>query len=171
MASTALFPYVDAVINQASMTGVMAMLWDLPVISLDCSYNDWYCDSKNLGDLLDILGKGKVNKNNIIFWYLTRYALFDKRYNDSEFLENYFKNKFKKFDKGIKFDFYEEIEKFNDISDYILKKLNRETEKQRNRKTEKQTFIQKIFSITNIANHKMIYFLGFKFKFKYTKNK
>ena len=169
MASLPLFPYIDAVINLSSTTGIMAMFWDIPVISIGYNFNKWFADSEDLQDINKIIDAPKTNKNNIIYWYLTRYALFEKRFNDSEFLEKYFSNKVAKFNQnGIDFSFYEQIEDFDEISKYILEPVKKYIEKRimKQKKKKKVSNIQKILSCVNEDNHKVLRILGIKFKFK-----
>ena len=170
MASVALFPHIDGIVNQASMTGIMGMIWDLPVVSIPCRYNSWYCESYDIENTHKFIQE-KVNRNNILYWYLTRYAIFSNRLTEDKFLENYLKNKLEIFQKnGINFDFYEQIQDIDKISEWIIESLEKSKHK------KETTFIQKIFSLKNsgyagVNKHKIIRILGMQFKINLEKEK
>lgn len=166
MASVALFPFVDAVANLISMTGAMAKLWDIPVIPLCKNYNAWIADCESLNDLEDVLAKPRVKKNGLIYWYFTHYAVWEKRYDDRDFFHNFFEQKLDKFKNGkIKFDFYEKIEDFDDVAQYVEKSLWEFIKPQNNVKpSEKKTFYLfnkiPVFYVKKKANKKVFVLLG-----------
>ena len=115
------FEYCDAIINMHTMTGTQALLWDLKIISLDKRYSKWFCDKQGLENLEEFLAAPKIDKNGLIYWYMTHFTVFEKDFDTPGWYYNYFKTKLEKFKKnGITFDFYEQINDFNELSNYIL---------------------------------------------------
>lgn len=115
------FEYCDAIINMHTMTGTQAMLWDMKVISLDKNYSKSFCDKQGLDDIEKFLSEPKKDNSSFLYWYLTHYAVFQKNFDKPGWYYNYFKTKLEKFRKeGITFDFYEQIEDFEELSRYIL---------------------------------------------------
>ncbi|MBR4683454.1 MAG: hypothetical protein IKO95_01355, partial [Spirochaetia bacterium] len=166
MPSAALFPYVDAMINFTSLTGTMALLWDLPIISLYGHYNDWMKDCGSLDDLETVLTNPITNKNNRIYWYFTHFAIFENRFDDGKFYKQYFEKKLEKFNKkGITFDFYEQNEDFEEVSNYIIKTLQENIDNPKENPKEKGVFLfgkLKIFNIVRLKKEVKIYFFGIK---------
>ncbi len=115
------FEYCDAIVNMHSMTGTQALLWDLKVISLDKRYSKWFCDKQGLDNLEEFLASPTPDKSGLLYWYMTHFTVFEKNFNTPGWYENYFKNKVERFQKeGITFDFYEQINDFDELSEYIL---------------------------------------------------
>lgn len=123
-ASLNLFEYVDAILNPVSATGFMGLLWDTKIISMANNINDWIKDGQGVKSLVEVLERPPINKNNIIYWYLTHYAVFGKRFGEEDWLYNYFKNRIEKFKTdGITFDYYEQNENIEELSKYIIEHL------------------------------------------------
>ncbi len=170
MPSVALFPHVDAMINLISLTGSLSMLWDLPIIPLYGHYNDWLKDCDSLDEIETVLSNPVENKNKIIFWYFTHFAIFENRFNDGQFFKQYFENKLKVFNKkGITFDFYEKNEDFAEVSNYILKSLQENINNSNKNgipyNNEKGIYLfgkLKIFNIVRLKKEISIYFLKIK---------
>ena len=115
------FKYIDAVLNFTSKTGLMALFWDKPVLSLTKTYNDWFKDGQGIEELEKVLKQPKKNKNNILYWYLTHYILFEKDFYKKDFLYNYLKEKLEKYRKdGITFEFFNKVNDIEDISEYTI---------------------------------------------------
>lgn len=163
---------VDAIITTVTMTGINSIFWDKKIISLSTTYNDWICDKKDLTNLEEFLAQPKKNKNNLIFWYLTHYPLFVRKFTDGKWLFNYFSNKLKKFnEEGITFEYFEPIEDIEDLTKYILNHITKFYEvnyapKPNKKPNKKVTLLQKIFSVTNIYGWKTITIFNKKIKIK-----
>lgn len=141
------FKYIDAVINITSKTAFFALLWNKPVLSLAKEYNDWFKDGQGIEDLEKVLSKPVIEKNNILYWYLTHYVLFEQDFYKKDFLFNYMKDKIRKYrTEGITFDFFDEINDMNKVIDYII-----------------QPIIENDYSR---ATHHVIKFLGMKISFR-----
>ena len=166
MPSVALFPYVDAMINLISLTGVLSMIWDLPIIPLYGHYNDWLKDCDSLDEIETILSNPVENKNKKIFWYFTHFAIFENRFSYGQFYKQYFEKKLKSFnERGITFDFYEQNEDFAEVSEYIIKTLQENIENSKERPKEKGVFLfgkLKILNIVRLKKEISVYFLKIK---------
>lgn len=115
------FSYIDAVLNLTSNTGLFALLYNKPVLSLVKTYNDWFKDGQGIEELEKVLNQPKKNKNNILYWYLTHYILFEKDFYKEDFLYNYLKEKLEKYRKdGINFEYFNKINDIDDITEYTM---------------------------------------------------
>ena len=127
------FKYIDALINITSKTAFMAMLWDKPVISLAKQFNNWYKDGQGMEDLENVLNNPYKNKNNILYWYFTRYVTFEQDFSKDSFLQNYLDTKLEKYRKNdITFEFFEEINSFDKVFDYIMNPVLQYYENEKN---------------------------------------
>lgn len=107
--------------NLTSKTGLMALFWDKPVLSLVKTYNDWFKDGQGIEDLEKVLNQPKKNKNNILYWYLTHYIIFEKDFYKEDFLYNYLKEKFEEYkNEGITFEFFNKVNDIDDITKYTI---------------------------------------------------
>lgn len=169
-ASIHFYKYVDAIINCMTSTGLQATLWDTKIIANDKKYSHWFSDYIGLDNIKEKLHAPKTSKNNMLYWYLTHYIVYEKHFNEPNWYYNYFKTKLDKYKKeGITFNFFEQIEDFDEIANYILdyvkiyyKSVETSTQTQKPR----TNFIQKVFSVKNEGNHKVFRILGTKFKIK-----
>ncbi|MBR1908003.1 hypothetical protein IJ818_03605 [bacterium] len=99
----------------------MALFWDKPVLSLVKTYNDWFKDGQGIEDLEKVLNQPKKNKNNILYWYLTHYIIFEKDFYKEDFLYNYLKEKFEEYkNEGITFEFFNKVNDIDDITKYTI---------------------------------------------------
>lgn len=115
------FKYIDAVFNITSKTAFMAMLWDKPVLSLSKQFNNWFKDVQGLDDIDEVLYTPYKNKNNILYWYFTRYVTFEQDFPKENFLYNYLETKLEKYRKNdIKFEFFEEINSIDKVFDFLI---------------------------------------------------
>ena len=147
------------------MTGTLAMLWDLKIISLDRRYSKWFCDKQGLDNLKEFLATPKKDNSNIIYWYITHFCVFEHSMQKPNWYYNYFKNKFEHYQKsGISFDLFEQIEDFDDITNYVINFIKNVYLS--SSIPMKITLLQKIFSIKNENKHKVIRLLGTKLKLK-----
>lgn len=153
------FGYCDAIINMHTMTGTQAMLWDLKVISTDRRYSKWFCDKQGLDNLEEFLAAPKRDNSNMIYWYFTHFSVFDYSMPKPNWYYNFFKNKYDNYKKnGITFEFFEQIEDFNKLSDHIIRTTKAYYE-QKNYAKRKVFCIKKLaFNISRIIDfYKIIY--------------
>ena len=112
--------HIDAILNLYSKTGITGLLYDKPIIDLTYSSNTLIKDG-NLADLERVLSGSVQNKDNILYWYFTHYITFPRDYGKEKFLWNFLNTKLEKFrNHGIKFDFFEQVNDFDDVADYVL---------------------------------------------------
>ncbi|MBR4356079.1 MAG: hypothetical protein IKP96_05925 [Elusimicrobiaceae bacterium] len=118
------FKYIDAVLNITSKTGLMALIWDIPVLSLAKTYNRWYQDGQGMEDLLTVLDNPLRNKNHLLYWYFTRYVIFEQNLLKKDFLWEYVNKKIETFrSHGVDSQFFEPINEMDKIIDYVIPNL------------------------------------------------
>ena len=118
------FKHVDAVINLTSKTGLMAMLWDKPILSLAKISNELIKDGQGVEDLEKVLNTPYKNKNNIIYWYFTRYLLLEPDFNRQDYMYEYLMKKLKYYkEHGIDFGYFDEVNNFEEASETIVNHL------------------------------------------------
>ena len=163
-ASLNFYQYCNTILNCFSTTGFQTLLWDNNVIAMD-KYSRWYASGIGIKDLF-------VQKssfiNNILYWYLTHYCIFEKRIFDGNWMYNYLVDKLEKFRKdGITFDYYNKIEDIDELSEYIIDYVkNYYNSKKMNHSDFKLKPLERFFSIKNHNNHKVITVAGVKTKIK-----
>lgn len=117
-------PYVDAVVQSMSMLGPQTLLFDAKIISIvpdGSAYNDYIKDADGFSDLKNMLIKPKRNKNNVIFWLLTRFYLFKDKFFHNERFFNLFVRRYEAFKKsGITFEWFDQIMPFEEAANFIL---------------------------------------------------
>ena len=115
------YKFVDAVLNVTSKTGIEAgLIYDKPIISLTKQYNNLIKDSDNVRDIENVIKKRKkINKNNILYWYLTHYITYEQSFNEK--LYDIITKKLEKYQKnGIDFNFYEQEYTMKEVYKYVL---------------------------------------------------
>ena len=69
-----LLPHVDAVISVSSAVGLLAMIWDLPLIALGRSHLSGIAASRSLADLAPLVSQpGSGSRDAVLYHLLTRY--------------------------------------------------------------------------------------------------
>lgn len=158
------FKYIDAVFNITSKTAFMAMLWDKPVLSLSKQFNNWFKDVQGLDDIDEVLYTPYKNKNNILYWYFTRYVTFEQDFPKENFLYNYLETKLEKYRKNdIKFEFFEEINSIDKVFDFLIQPVINyyENEKKKeifilqNQNNALNSKIDDLSEINNVLNSKI----------------
>lgn len=118
------FKYIDALLNITSKTGFMAMLWNKPVISLAKQYNRWYQDGDSIKDLERVLQQKYNRKNNVLYYYFTRYVLFLEDIEKRDFMDSYFEKLIEEYrSNGVTFGFYHQVNDIDKIFDYVINRL------------------------------------------------
>ena len=153
------FAHVDAVINTTSKTGLTAVLWDKPIISMAEGYNDWIKDMDRLDDkerLNEVLNMGKSVKNNVLCWYFENYVIFEKDFYKEGFLWNYLNTKLEKFRKdGITFEYFEKINDLNDIFPYVINYVKNYYKNSKNTPTKEENYLMEIENLKRINNEQI----------------
>lgn len=141
------FKYVDGLICTRTLTGLLAtLLWDKKIISTCKTYNNWFADKFDLSHLTDFLVQPTRNKNHLLYWYFTHYALSSFQFENGKFLYDYFINKIKKFNQTqqIMFDFFTQNDSIDDILTHTLTYVKKNTNLGKT-----LSFLEKIFSCRN----------------------
>lgn len=153
------FKYIDAVFNITSKTAFMALIWNKPVLSLSKTYNKWYQDGLGMEDINKVFNISYKNKNNILYWYLTRYVMFEQDFYKKNFIYDYLNNKLNKYRKdGINFEFFEEINSVDKIFDYIIKSIIEyyDTQKRNNIERTEEALKMATYSLNAINEYEKI---------------
>lgn len=162
------YKYVDAIINCMTGTGLLATLWNTRIIANDKQYSHWFSDAIGLDNIEEKLNCKIKNKNGMLYWYLTHYAVFEKNFNKPDWYYNYFKTKLEKYrQKGITFDFYEQIEDFDELSRYITDYVKNYYRHNCSKKCKLLKKICRFFiSVKNCDGKKYLFLIGLKIKLR-----
>jgi len=123
-ASQFLLPEVDGVISMATSVALQAMIFDKKIIALSETFLDFIRDASSFEEFAKILDKPATNKDDLLFWYLTRYCPTAKYYLDSEWLDTFLMRSLEKFKKKDFADFYELIDEPSVIFNYLIENLD-----------------------------------------------
>ncbi len=116
------FPYVDAVLNCESMTGLLGQLMGTRLVALDRTYSAWAADGVGLGSLSDVLSAPPSDRAPSLAWLLTHYTVLERRFNDADWYFDFFERKLRHYrSSGIDFGLYERVERLDEVVDYLLK--------------------------------------------------
>ena len=123
------FGAVDAVLNCMTGTGLQALLWDTRVIAIDRSYSHWFSDGIGLDGLAGKLVRPVRDRTSLLYWYLTHYAVFERRYTDGDWLFRFLSDRIDRFRRdGITFGLFGQIEDIGDVAEYILARVRESLE-------------------------------------------
>jgi len=119
--SLALMPLVDGIINISSTVNIFALLFDKKIISIGKTANDWCKDLQGLENIEDVLVQPKVNKNNLVYWLLTRYFVLVYHLQNGGYFKNFLEKQMNKYqNKEIDFNFYDEYIDIKILLEHIL---------------------------------------------------
>ncbi|MDN3513521.1 MAG: hypothetical protein NG747_03865 [Candidatus Brocadia sp.] len=119
-----LLAYVDMVVGLGTSICFQTLMWDNKFIDLgDMSI---IADSFDLGAIEEVLKREHQNKDNILYWLLTRYAIQKHYLYDPEWLSRFLVSSLDKFRKGrITLDFYEPIDSDENIFENLMKGIDK----------------------------------------------
>ena len=117
------YQYIDAVFNTLSKTALTAaLIYDRPIISLTNNYNNLIVDIKDINSINDRTKFKRKNRNNILYWYLTHYIIYEQSLiKDTmekaleKMLNSYRENK-----NNITFEFFPQIYTLKEAHGYII---------------------------------------------------
>jgi hypothetical protein len=114
-----LLSYADIVLGQVSSLCAQTLLWDNQLVTFGREFSA-IADSNRLQDVAETLSQPKANKENILYWLLTRYVFNSKKLHTPEWFSNFLYSSLKKYrDGSLNLDFFNEIdsedENFNDL--------------------------------------------------------
>lgn len=99
--------HVDYIIGEVSSLCLQSLIWDVPLVSLG--------DYKCISDIDSISKMGffdsQINKDSLLFWLITRYAVTRNYLHDSDWFANYLNRSLTRFRNGaMDFSFYDPID-------------------------------------------------------------
>jgi len=114
-------PFIDAIINCNTMTGVQGLLYGKPLIAIDRKFSHWCASKVGLNDLEEFLSSPMPDNVPVIHWFLTRFNIFDHRFNDPNWSHNHLTGLIERYrEHGITFDLFEQIEDIEELSKRII---------------------------------------------------
>lgn len=121
--SAVFFPYVDAVVNCSTMTGMQAKLFGVRVVAIDKRYSHGFADKIGLDGLSEWLSEPAPDTTPELVWLLTHGNIFDRRYNEDGWNFKYLNTLLDQFRaKGITPHLFPKIEDLDGIVKYIVNK-------------------------------------------------
>jgi hypothetical protein len=123
-----ILPFVDGVITVSSSLALQALLFDKKVITLGKKCFHYLADSINLGNIEKTLSLPVKNKDTLLYYILTRYAITPKYLHDPIWLSKFLNKSLDKFrGNGIDFDFYDAIDSDENILDHLSSVVNEQS--------------------------------------------
>jgi hypothetical protein len=151
-ASQYLISEVDAVITVSSSVGLQTLLWDKKLISLGDVFGKLLADSDSLDDIEVVLQRPTVDKDAILYWILTRYAVPECYFLDPTWLGEFLANSLRTFrEKGITEDFFSTIDSANAIFEKIEVSLDRNIPKPASCKPVQSRLLEKDFQLDQLS--------------------
>lgn len=119
------FPFVDAVLNCDSMTGLLGMLFGARVVALDRTYSGWFADGEGIDALPGVLAREPKDRTGMIYWLMTHFTVTEDRFDDATWYFSYFRDKLEAFRRdGVTFGLFGEVESFDVVAGFVLKSLD-----------------------------------------------
>lgn len=147
-------PYIDGMINVCSSLVLKGLLCGVKIFSLGKNYNIWCQDFHNIEDIREKLAQPKINKNNILYWYLTHYDINTSKIKSDSFLYKYILNMYKK-RKKVDFNYFEEIISIDEVIDYY-KNINYTKKFDKIKISFYKRILFKIYKLMNIIYYKIL---------------
>jgi len=123
-ASQFILPEIDGVISMGSSVTLQAMIFDKKIITLGETFLDCIRDASSLEEFAKTLGKQATNKDDLLFWFLTRYCANEKYGLDSEWLDSFLTRSLEKFKNKDFANFYELIDEPSVIFNHLIENLD-----------------------------------------------
>ncbi|WP_041962297.1 hypothetical protein [Sulfurospirillum cavolei] len=123
-----ILPFVDGVITVSSSLALQALLFDKKVITLGKKCFHYLADSINLDNIEKTLSLPVKNKDAILYYILTRYAITPKYLHDPIWLSKFLNKSLDKFrDNGIDFGFYDAMDTDENIFEHLSSVVNEQS--------------------------------------------
>lgn len=120
------FPFVDAILNCETMTGLLGSIFGPKVVALDRTYSGWFADGIGLESLPQALSSSGRDRAGLIHWLMTHFTVYENRFDDPDWYCRYFEDKLARYRRsGVGFGLYGQIEDFGAVADDILSRLDR----------------------------------------------
>ncbi len=109
-----LLSYADLVIAHDSSLCFQALIWDKIVVNTGDV--DFLSDASNLDNIRELLPGRKVDRDALLYWLLTRYAVTKKHLHDPQWLGPFLKGRLREFRTcGVQCDFFPAIADDEDV--------------------------------------------------------
>lgn len=109
-ASQYLIEGVDAVITVSSSVGLQTLLWDKKLITIGECFK-FISDADGIRQIKELLDKDNANKDNVLFWLLSNYAIPEMYFRDPEWFSNFLQVSLNKYrESGVNENFYNKID-------------------------------------------------------------
>lgn len=112
---------VDAVITISTSLALQTLIWDKKLITLNDSFLSCISDGNDINQIKKVLSKQYENKDDILFWCLTRYFVSARYLYDANWFNNFIRNALVKFRNGHKVEFYESMDDEKIVLSNLLK--------------------------------------------------
>lgn len=119
-----LLPEIDGVISLGSSVSLQTMFFDKKIITLGETFLDCIRDTSTLKEFAMTLDTPAANKDDMLFWYLTRYCPTSKYYLDSEWLDKFLMRSLEKYKNKDFENFYELIDEPSVIINHLIESLD-----------------------------------------------
>jgi len=123
-ASQFLLPEIDGVISLGSSVAMQAMIFNKKIITFGQILLDCMRDASSFEEFAKTLDKPATNKDELLFWYLTRYCLTPKYYLNSEWLDAFLMRSLEKFKNKDFENFYELIDEPSVIFKHLIEGMD-----------------------------------------------
>ena len=146
-ASQYLLEHVDAVLSVTSMVGLQALLWKKKLFSIgetQLRVGADYCFKPDLSDIVKLprlLQKPATNRDNVLFWLLTRFYVPEHYFLDPSWLLSYITRMVQANQTGsISVDTFKLIDQPDQIFSHIFKEAILDIPRYRDRELETPTY-------------------------------
>jgi len=123
-ASQFLLPEIDGVISLSSSVAMQAMIFDKKIIAFGQTHLDCMRDVSSFEEFALKLDMPAINKDDLLFWYLTRYCATSKYFLNSEWLDSFLMRSLEKFKNKDFENFYELIDEPSVIFNHLIESLD-----------------------------------------------
>nr|WP_255570719.1 hypothetical protein [Cohnella sp. CFH 77786] len=98
---------VDGVITVSSSIGLQTLFWDNKLISIGKGFLSFMADGTDLDHVQFVLNEPVDNKDELLYWIMTRYAVPKAYICNANWMRNFLENSIKNFKKNVNLmDFY-----------------------------------------------------------------
>jgi len=146
-ASQYLLEHVDAVLSVSSMVGLQALIWKKRLFSIGETHlkvGADYCfksDLSDIGELSNLLEKPKIDRDNVLFWLLTRFYVPEFYFFTSEWLINFIQILMKSYISGnISTETFQQFDDPQRIFSHIFETAILDIPRYRGKELETSTF-------------------------------
>ena len=119
-----LLPEVDGIICRITSLALQAMTFDKKIITIGDDFLKGIRDHSSISEFVDNLDKPARNRDDLLYWFITRHCITPKYYLDSEWLDGFFIRSLEKYRNREFEDFYDLIDDPEVVINYLINNLN-----------------------------------------------